>query len=215
MPRQSEREAIVEHGFAVLHRNGLKGAGIAEITAAAGVPKGSFCDHFESKAFATTVLDSFQALKPLFAETLLNEALPGATRLGKAVEALSDCIVRTDFRGCLLGIFALDACDAGEGLRSAVNARFAAFVQAAESAFAAGEADGTLTSAFSPADAASLFVGAFEIDPTNVVSARRRLLDRAAAEGLLWHGYHAPFPALGRIAARGDAYEFVPVASEW
>lgn len=59
------------------------------------------------------------------------------------------------------------------------------------------------------------WVTAFELDPTNVVETRRRWLDRAAAEGLLWHGYHGQFPALGAVEKMGDAYAFHPAPFRW
>ena len=59
------------------------------------------------------------------------------------------------------------------------------------------------------------WVSAFEMDGPALVAARHRLLDRAATDGLLWHGYHASFPALGRIRRDGDAYAWVPANCEW
>jgi len=56
---------------------------------------------------------------------------------------------------------------------------------------------------------------AFEMDPAGLVETRRRYLDMAAADRLLWHGYHAPFPALGRIRPEGSAYRFVPEPWRW
>jgi glyoxylase-like metal-dependent hydrolase (beta-lactamase superfamily II) len=49
-------------------------------------------------------------------------------------------------------------------------------------------------------------------DTTRAVGARRRLLDRAADEHLLIHAYHMPFPGLGTVARRGDAYRWQPHA---
>ena len=48
-------------------------------------------------------------------------------------------------------------------------------------------------------------------DTVRAVRARRRLLDRAAAEHLLVHAYHMPFPGLGRIARHGHAYSWQPL----
>ncbi|MEL6316965.1 MAG: MBL fold metallo-hydrolase [Pseudomonadota bacterium] len=59
------------------------------------------------------------------------------------------------------------------------------------------------------------WVAAFEYDGEALVKTRRRLLDRAASEEMVWFGYHAPFPALGRIARRGGAYAFVPSSWRW
>ncbi len=51
----------------------------------------------------------------------------------------------------------------------------------------------------------------FDMDGPATIAVRRALLDRAAAERMLVHGYHFPFPALGHIAARADGYELVPL----
>jgi glyoxylase-like metal-dependent hydrolase (beta-lactamase superfamily II) len=40
---------------------------------------------------------------------------------------------------------------------------------------------------------------------------RRRLLDLAADEGIPVHAYHMPFPGLGTVTRRGDAYAWTPL----
>lgn len=59
------------------------------------------------------------------------------------------------------------------------------------------------------------WITVFEMDAQQLVATRRRLLDRAAADKILWLGYHAPFPALGHIRATATAWEFVPVSWRW
>ena len=48
-------------------------------------------------------------------------------------------------------------------------------------------------------------------DTARAVRTRRLLLARAAAEHLLVHAYHLPFPGLGTIARHGDAYRWEPL----
>ncbi len=50
----------------------------------------------------------------------------------------------------------------------------------------------------------------FDIDPERTIATRRRLLDRAAAEHLRLHFYHAPFPATAYVVKNGNAYEYLP-----
>jgi glyoxylase-like metal-dependent hydrolase (beta-lactamase superfamily II) len=50
-------------------------------------------------------------------------------------------------------------------------------------------------------------------DTVQAVRTRRRLLDRAADEQLLVHAYHLPFPGLGTITRRGDAYHWQPLST--
>jgi glyoxylase-like metal-dependent hydrolase (beta-lactamase superfamily II) len=51
----------------------------------------------------------------------------------------------------------------------------------------------------------------FDMDGPLAVQARRRMLDRAAADRMLVSAYHFPFPACGHIARAGSGYELVPV----
>ena len=53
--------------------------------------------------------------------------------------------------------------------------------------------------------------GAFDIDGNMAVDTRKRLLDRAAADRMLVHGYHFPFPASGHIVKTASGYDVVPV----
>ncbi len=52
--------------------------------------------------------------------------------------------------------------------------------------------------------------GIFDMDGNLAVATRRRLLDRAAADRMLIHGYHFPFPATGHIVRTAGGYEFAP-----
>src|SRR6516162_778949 len=49
MAKANVRERLLDAGLETLHRRGFNGCGVQEITEAAGVPKGSFYNHFESK----------------------------------------------------------------------------------------------------------------------------------------------------------------------
>jgi glyoxylase-like metal-dependent hydrolase (beta-lactamase superfamily II) len=53
----------------------------------------------------------------------------------------------------------------------------------------------------------------FDMDGSQAVEARRRMLDRVAADRMLIEAYHFPFPACGHIARTAGGYEFVP--TEW
>ena len=62
MSKPSHREAILNAGLKVMFGSGYQGASVRDICAAAGVPQGSFTNHFRSKeAFAEEVLDRYFA----------------------------------------------------------------------------------------------------------------------------------------------------------
>jgi glyoxylase-like metal-dependent hydrolase (beta-lactamase superfamily II) len=53
----------------------------------------------------------------------------------------------------------------------------------------------------------------FDMDGPQAVTARRRMLDQAAADRMFVEAYHFPFPACGHIVKSATGYELVPV--EW
>src|SRR4051794_27714177 len=60
VPRQSMREEIVEAALERFHAHGFNAAGVKDITDTAGVPKGSFYNHFDSKeALALVALERY------------------------------------------------------------------------------------------------------------------------------------------------------------
>jgi len=46
--------------------------------------------------------------------------------------------------------------------------------------------------------------GGFDLNPEEAIEVRRRLFDRAAADGVATFAYHFPFPGVGRVAANDD-----------
>jgi hypothetical protein len=54
---------------------------------------------------------------------------------------------------------------------------------------------------------------AVDQDPQMAEAARRRILDRAAADRTRCVGYHWPFPANGYVVKDGDGYRLVP--ADW
>ena len=78
MPKPSHREKILTEGLRVVHERGFAGASVRDIVQAAGVPQGSFTNHFTSKeAFGLEVLDLYFARgSELLRETPRNDAPP-------------------------------------------------------------------------------------------------------------------------------------------
>ena len=83
MPRPSLREKILTEGFSVVLEQGYCGATVRDIVRAAGVPQGSFTNHFESKeAFCLELLIRYFALvQANITKTLRNDSLKPLHRL--------------------------------------------------------------------------------------------------------------------------------------
>lgn len=87
MPKPSHRDKLLHVGMRVVHERGFGGASVRDIVQAAGVPQGSFTNHFRSKeAFGLEVIALYldQARADIDA-TLRNDALPPLQRLRRYV----------------------------------------------------------------------------------------------------------------------------------
>lgn len=124
MGRASKREDIAEAAFQQFHARGFNATGINDITKAAGVPKGSFYNHFSSKEES-----ALEALSR-YADTLRFDMLtapgsPPLDRLRAHFEFLSRDVLDNGFvRGCLVGNFGAEVADHSEEIRAAAKRGF-------------------------------------------------------------------------------------------
>jgi TetR/AcrR family transcriptional repressor of nem operon len=118
--KPSHREKILTEGLRVVHERGFGGASVRDIVEAAGVPQGSFTNHFVSKdAFCLEILDLyFQDVRATIQRTLRNDSLPPLKRLRAYVDAQIKYLNRIGWRnGCLIGNFSAEATDHSEVIR--------------------------------------------------------------------------------------------------
>src|SRR5579859_1694619 len=89
MPKPSNREKILTEGMRVVHEHGFAGASVRDIVQAAGVPQGSFTNHFASKeAFGLEVIELYFArARETMRGTLLNTSLKPLARLAAYIDA--------------------------------------------------------------------------------------------------------------------------------
>jgi TetR/AcrR family transcriptional repressor of nem operon len=129
MPRgENSRAALVEHGTQLMLRSGYAGTGLVELLQAAGVPKGSFYNHFDSKeAFGVELVQRYYAEQDrLLASLLMQTDRRPLERLRAYFELLLQRAVDASpqVRGCLLGMLALEMAGSSEPLRASVSDAF-------------------------------------------------------------------------------------------
>jgi len=125
MERVSNREKILTEGLKVVHAQGFANASVRDIVAAAGVPQGSFTNHFESKeAFGLEILDLyFENSRAIMRETLLNDALDPLKRLRAWIDRNAARNEASGFRnGCLIGNFTAEAAAHSPAMRKRLKA---------------------------------------------------------------------------------------------
>ena len=128
MTKLSNRERMLAAGLEVVHAHGYAGASVRDIVSAAGVPQGSFTNHFACKEeFVLEILDLYVAAgRELMVATLLNEALPPLQRLSSYLDANQNRLDANQMRnGCLFGNFSAEATDHSEPIRARLVEIFA------------------------------------------------------------------------------------------
>jgi TetR/AcrR family transcriptional repressor of nem operon len=120
MPKPSHREKLLDEGLKVVLSQGYSGASVRDIVRAAGVPQGSFTNHFKSKeAFAQEVLDIyFSMVRENIEKTLRNDSLPPLRRLRAWIDVQMAFLKKGECRtGCLIGNFSIEASEISDSIR--------------------------------------------------------------------------------------------------
>jgi TetR/AcrR family transcriptional regulator, transcriptional repressor for nem operon len=165
MARADMRERLLDAGLETLHRRGFNGCGVQEITDNAGVPKGSFYNHFESKeALGAAVLERYWQQRACAALRLLEE--PDGRpreRLSRYFAALAVNMAKHAYTGgCLIGNLGAELSDQSELVRIGVAKVFAGWTEALESCIQEGQREGEIRADCDAAVLASFLINAWE-----------------------------------------------------
>src|SRR5471032_967226 len=98
MPKPNVREQIVTTSLNLLHSKGFNATSVQDITEAAGVPKGSFYNHFASKeALGMEVLQRYAGVAGSHLALLDDTALAPKARLARYFGLLIESNAANDF----------------------------------------------------------------------------------------------------------------------
>ncbi|MGC0379717.1 TetR/AcrR family transcriptional regulator [Streptomyces sp. SAI-229] len=161
MPQPSARNKLLEHAEAVFLRKGFNGASVQDITRAAGVPKGSFYNHFASKQdLAVEIVQRYARgtdLSPLKG----NDSAVGRLRAYLLGELERTRTTGVEF-GCLLGTFASDSATAGDRVRQAVGEALASRTNSLARTIGEGQTAGDITASRPARVLAAFLIDALE-----------------------------------------------------
>src|SRR5712672_2955687 len=116
LPRPSTRNAILEAGMKLFNERGFSACSVQDITEVAGVPKGSFYNHFKSKEALAAEIVTAYGKGTTDRSVLTNPDVPALTRLKKHFAALNEYFTRCN-EGCLVGKFMTEVSDDTPQLR--------------------------------------------------------------------------------------------------
>jgi TetR/AcrR family transcriptional repressor of nem operon len=144
MARASLKEQLIDRSAAVFLERGFNAASVNDIVQAAGVPKGSFYNHFVSKEqLAVEVLGRY--VDDLGLRELADSDGSPIKRIRAHLTANIAAREAAGIEyGCLLGNFSTDAVALNEGLRDAVTVGFAKWTDAMATAIARSQRAGEI-----------------------------------------------------------------------
>ena len=164
MPRPSMRDQLISSGLETLHRQGFHGSAVQDITNAAGLPKGSFYNYFESKeALALEVIDRFGTGRTALAGVLSDESISPVERLRRYFALLATNLAALNYeRGCLVGNFSTELADQSRPIRDRLASTFAAWSRPIEACIRDAQKAGEVSRDVDPTALADFLLNSFE-----------------------------------------------------
>jgi len=126
MAKPNLRDEILTAGLQALHKRGFNATSVQDITEAAGVPKGSFYNHFSSKEeLGAAVVGKYVAAGEASRLRLQDRSRRPLARLRNHFEALAAGAENPGAPGCLLGNFGAELSNQSPIIRERVGEAFA------------------------------------------------------------------------------------------
>jgi TetR/AcrR family transcriptional repressor of nem operon len=162
MGRPGVKQQLIDAALEVFERNGFNATSVQDLTDAAGVPKGSFYNHFTGKeALAIEALHVYVGRHGI--EVLRDSRLAPLERLRRHFRANWRTVRDRDYRsGCFLGTLSSEIADSHEAARAEFVRYFKLW--SAEIAHVIGEAQaaGDVATAMAPEPLARFILNAWQ-----------------------------------------------------
>jgi TetR/AcrR family transcriptional repressor of nem operon len=168
MPRPANpevRSRLLSIGREVVLDRGFNGCGVQDITEAAGVPKGSFYNYFESKeSFAADILEDYwQSVEDRHGPNLYDARVKPLARIARFFRGLTHDHGAADFAfGCLIGNLSLELANGSEIARSKLSAVLNRWEHALAACLREAQERNELGGKQSAADLAQILIEAYE-----------------------------------------------------
>src|SRR6185369_10077835 len=163
MARPNVREQIVDAGLKCLLEKGFNAVGVQEITDTAGVPKGSFYNHFESKEALGAEIVARYGQDDARRVHLRDLSIPPLERLRRHFDSKNKTIVSTNFeRGCLLGNFAAELSNQSPVIRDNLRGLFARWTADLTATIQEAQTTGAIANKTAAGDLAAFILDTFE-----------------------------------------------------
>jgi TetR/AcrR family transcriptional repressor of nem operon len=163
MGRPSAREGIVQAGLKCLVEKGFNAVGVQDITDTAGVPKGSFYNHFVSKeALGVEIVERYGANQTR-REILTDPSVPPLQRLRRHFDRISALFAESHFkRNCILGGFSAELANQSETIRESLRKLYGQWTKDIEATIAEAQTKGEIANKTKASDLAAFLLDSYE-----------------------------------------------------
>ena len=161
LARHSVRKVLQDAGTKVFTAKGFHASSVNDITEAAGVPKGSFYNHFKSKEALAAEILTIYGKGTTDRSILTNPNLPALTRLKKHFAALNEYFTHCN-EGCLLGRFMAEVSDDTPQLRESLLRVLDLWGEQISAAIADGQKQGSIRRDIKAGELAAFLIDGYE-----------------------------------------------------
>jgi TetR/AcrR family transcriptional repressor of nem operon len=156
------REKIITAAMACFHGQGYAATGVQEIVDTAGLPKGSFYNHFKAKeALAVEVIDRYASGSGR--ERLSDASVAPLRRITEHFEFMAGRYERRGYeKGCLIGNLSAEVTDKTPKLRVALGKVLDAWTDELTGALFDGQTNGDVDKRLEASQAARFLINSWE-----------------------------------------------------
>ena len=140
---------------------GFNASSVQDITDAAGVPKGSFYNHFKSKEALAAEIVTAYGQGSTDRSILTDRAVPGLTRLKGHFAVLNDHFSRCN-EGCLVGKFMAEVSEDTPEIRKSLLGVLGQWGEQISAAISDGQREGSIRGDMQADDLAAFLIDAYE-----------------------------------------------------
>ena len=159
------RRRLLAVGQDLIYVQGFTAAGVKDFAAAAGVPKGSFYNYFDTKEqYASEVVTAYWAsIEAAYGPILSDPELEPLSRITRYFRALADDHARRGFIvGCLIGNLSLELAATSEQTRATLQLLVARWENALADCLRKAQKRGQVSADRDVAELAALLIEAWE-----------------------------------------------------
>ncbi|MFA9215657.1 MAG: TetR family transcriptional regulator C-terminal domain-containing protein [Sphingomonadaceae bacterium] len=164
MSKPNVRDQLITASLATLHSKGFNATSVQDITDAAGVPKGSFYNHFASKeVLGAEVVQHYAEASRRLHGPLTDASLAPLARLAQYFDGMVQANVDNQFHsGCLLGNFSTELSAQSPLIRAQVERAFQQWSDGLAAVISLAQQEGSVASTDSAAALADAVLQAWQ-----------------------------------------------------